>query len=114
VIDSYSKAAKEVATVLNLFRVVSTPSLPFPLLSYPLFSFHPTFPFFHSQSLTLILVQLSSFVVLFYNARLNEAVDFGWAFGIQAIISAMFGFGGLAAVVGWGGGWRAGGCLNGV
>jgi len=62
-IDCYSWNAKEIATVMNLFRVFST------------------------------------FVVLFYNVRLNAVVGYAWSFGIQSIISAVFGLGGLGVLV---------------
>lgn len=70
VVDCYPKSAKEVVTVMNIFRV------------------------------------LSSFVVLFYNQRLDEATGYGLAFGIEAIISAVFGLGGLGVLVAVGGKFR--------
>ena len=70
IVDCYPKSAKEVVTILNLFRV------------------------------------LSSFVVLFYNQRLNKAVGYGLAFGIEAIVSAVFGLGGIGVLVAVGGKFR--------
>ena len=70
VVDCYPKSAKEVVTIMNLFRVIS------------------------------------SFVVLFYNQRLDKAVGYDLAFGIEAIISAMFGLGGLGVLVAVGGKFR--------
>jgi len=49
---------------------------------------------------------LSSFVVLFYNQRLNKAVGYDLAFGIEAIISAAFGLGGLTVLIAIGGRFR--------
>lgn len=49
---------------------------------------------------------LSSFVVLFYNQRLDEATGYGLAFGIEAILSALFGLGGLGVLVAVGGKFR--------
>jgi len=70
VVDCYPKSAKEVVTLMNLFRV------------------------------------LSSFVVLFYNQRLDKAVGYSLAFGIEAIISGVFGLGGIAILVAVGGKFR--------
>lgn len=49
---------------------------------------------------------LSSFVVLFYNQRLDAAVGYSLAFGIEAIVSAVFGLGGIAVLVAIGGKFR--------
>ena len=46
---------------------------------------------------------LSSFVVLFYNQRLDKAVGYDLAFGIETIISAVFGLGGLGILMAVGG-----------
>lgn len=70
VVDCHPKSAKEVVTIMNLFRV------------------------------------LSSFVVLFYNQRLDAAVGYDVAFGIEAIISAVFGLGGLGVLLAIGGKFR--------
>jgi len=70
VVDCYPKSAKEVVTIMNIFRV------------------------------------LSSFVVLFYNQRLNHAVGYDVAFGIESIVTAVFGLGGLGVLVAVGGKFR--------
>ena len=49
---------------------------------------------------------LSTFVVLFYNQRLNKAVGYDLAFGIEAIVSAVFGLGGIGILVAIGGKFR--------
>ena len=49
---------------------------------------------------------LSTFVVLFYNGRLDKAVGYDLAFGIEAIITAVFGLGGLGVLVAVGGKFR--------
>ena len=49
---------------------------------------------------------LSSFVVLFYNQRLNKTVGYGLAFGIEAIVSTVFGLGGIAVLIAFGGKFR--------
>jgi len=49
---------------------------------------------------------LSTFVVLFYNQRLNKAVGYDLAFGIEAIVSAVFGLGGIGILVAVGGKFR--------
>jgi hypothetical protein len=49
---------------------------------------------------------ISSFVVLFYNQRLNNAVGYGLAFGIEAIVSALFGLGGIVILIAFGGKFR--------
>jgi hypothetical protein len=48
----------------------------------------------------------SSFSVLFYNQRLNKTVGYGLAFGIQAIASTVFGFGGIGILLAFGGQFR--------
>jgi len=70
IVDCYPKSAKEVVTIMNLFRVLST------------------------------------FVVLFYNQRLNKAVGYDLAFGIEAIITAVFGLGGIGILIAVGGKFR--------
>ncbi|KAF9777294.1 major facilitator superfamily domain-containing protein [Thelephora terrestris] len=70
IVDCWPKSAKEVVTIMNLFRVIS------------------------------------SFVVLFYNQRLNKAVGYGLAFGIEAIVSAVFGLGGIVVLIAFGGKFR--------
>ena len=49
---------------------------------------------------------LSSFVVLFYNQRLNNAVGYDLAYGIESIVTAVFGLGGLGVLVSVGGKFR--------
>ena len=49
---------------------------------------------------------LSSFVVLFYNQRLNDAIGYGLAFGIESIVTAVFGLGGFGVLVAVGGKFR--------
>ena len=49
---------------------------------------------------------LSSFVVLFYNQPLNGAVGYGLAFGIESIITAVFGLGGFGVLAAVGGKFR--------
>ena len=49
---------------------------------------------------------LSSFVVLFYNQRLDSAVGYDLSFGIQAIVTAVFGLGGIGVLVAVGGKFR--------
>lgn len=46
---------------------------------------------------------ISSFVVLFYNQRLNKAVGYDLAFGIEAIITGVFGLGGVGLLAAVGG-----------
>ena len=70
VVDCYPKSAKEVITIMNLFRV------------------------------------LSSFVVLFYNQRLNADVGYSLAFGVETIITAVFGLGGIGTLIAVGGKFR--------
>lgn len=70
VVDCYPKSAKEVATIMNFFRV------------------------------------LSSFCVLFYNQRLDKTVGYGLAFGIEAIVTALFGLGGIGILIAFGGNFR--------
>ena len=67
VVDCYPKSAKEVVTIMNMFRVIS------------------------------------SFVVLFYNQRLNKAVGYDLAFGIEAIVTGVFGLGGIGLLTAIGG-----------
>ena len=49
---------------------------------------------------------LSTFVVLFYNQQLNRAVGYNLAFGIEAIVSAVFGLGGIVTLMAVGGKFR--------
>jgi len=42
---------------------------------------------------------LSSFVVLFYNQRLNYAIGYDVTFAIKSIVTAVFGLGGLGILV---------------
>lgn len=49
---------------------------------------------------------ISSFVVLFYNQRLNDAIGYERAFGFEAGVSAMFGFGGIGLLMAFGGKFR--------
>jgi len=49
---------------------------------------------------------LSSFVVLFYNQRLNHVVGYDVAFGIESIVTAVFGLGGLGVLAAVGGKFR--------
>ena len=49
---------------------------------------------------------LSSFVILFYNQRLNHAVGYDVAFAIESIVTAVFGLGGLGVLVAVGGKFR--------
>lgn len=46
---------------------------------------------------------ISSFVVLFYNQRLNKAVGYDLAFGIEAIVTGVFGLGGIGLLTAIGG-----------
>jgi len=48
----------------------------------------------------------SAFVVLFYNQRLNRAVGYDLAFGIEVIITSVFSLGGLGILIGIGGKFR--------
>ena len=49
---------------------------------------------------------LSSFVVLSYNQRLNAAVGYSFGFGIEALVSAAFGLGGIGVLIAFGGKFR--------
>lgn len=49
---------------------------------------------------------LSSFVVLFYNQRLNADVGYSLAFGVETIITAVFGLGGIGTLIAVGGKFR--------
>ena len=70
VVDCYPKSAKEVVTIMNMFRAIS------------------------------------SFVVLFYNQRLNDAVGYKLSFGIESILPAVFGLGGIGLLMAIGGRFR--------
>ena len=48
----------------------------------------------------------SSFVVLFCNQRLNKIVGYGLAFAIEAIVSTVFGLGGIGVLIAFGGKFR--------
>jgi hypothetical protein len=47
-----------------------------------------------------------SSVILFYNQRLNTAVGYSFAFGIEAVVSAVFGLGGIGILIAFGGKFR--------
>ena len=49
---------------------------------------------------------LSSFAVLFYNQRLHKTIGYGLAFGIEAIVSTVFGLGGIGVLIAFGGKFR--------